>query len=387
MKIDVTIRPVTFGPKFHWFGYYDKYQFDVTGRYALGMEVDFEHRPPNQYDELNLGIIDLQDGDKWIEIGSSIAWCWQQGCMLQWRPGFESQIVWNDRVDNEFVSRILDFHSGKVITVPNAIYTLTPDGMAGVSTDFRRIQDMRPGYGYSGIADPNEHSLAPDKVGLSYVDLETGKSDLIVSVAEVASLPYPHGDISGAKHYFNHLLVSPDGSRTIFLHRWRFGSGSFHTRMMTVGLDGRNLRVVDDWGKTSHFIWRDSENILAWSWRPSEGYAFYLFNDRDGSVEPVGLRKMELNGHCSYLPDNNYGSEWILNDTYPYGNDQKMQEVYLFDPIKERRITLAKFPALDAYENDSRCDLHPRANLQGTKIMIDSAHMGGRQMFLLEMER
>ena len=38
----VTVRAITRGPKFHWFGYYDKLQFDPTGRYVLGMEVGFE---------------------------------------------------------------------------------------------------------------------------------------------------------------------------------------------------------------------------------------------------------------------------------------------------------------------------------------------------------
>ncbi len=43
---DVPVRQITRGPKFHWFGYYDKLEFDPTGRYVLGMEVDFEHRSP-----------------------------------------------------------------------------------------------------------------------------------------------------------------------------------------------------------------------------------------------------------------------------------------------------------------------------------------------------
>jgi hypothetical protein len=41
------IRALTKGPKFHWFGYYDKLQFDPSGRYVLGMEVGFEHRSPD----------------------------------------------------------------------------------------------------------------------------------------------------------------------------------------------------------------------------------------------------------------------------------------------------------------------------------------------------
>jgi len=41
-------RAITRGPKHHWFGYYDKLQFDPADRLVLGMEVDFEHRSPRR---------------------------------------------------------------------------------------------------------------------------------------------------------------------------------------------------------------------------------------------------------------------------------------------------------------------------------------------------
>ena len=46
MTPPANMRAITKGPGFHWFGYYDKLQFDPTGRFVLGMEVDFEHRRP-----------------------------------------------------------------------------------------------------------------------------------------------------------------------------------------------------------------------------------------------------------------------------------------------------------------------------------------------------
>ena len=75
------------GPKFHWFGYYDKLQFSPDNRYVLANQVDFEHRTPTPDDSIQVGMVDTQDGDDWIELGRSSAWCWQQGCMLQWLPG------------------------------------------------------------------------------------------------------------------------------------------------------------------------------------------------------------------------------------------------------------------------------------------------------------
>ena len=59
------VRQITTGPKFHWFGYYDKREFDPSGRYVLGMEVDFEHRSPAADDTIKVGMVDLEDGDRW----------------------------------------------------------------------------------------------------------------------------------------------------------------------------------------------------------------------------------------------------------------------------------------------------------------------------------
>ena len=40
----VPVRPITHGSGYHWFGYYDKLEFDPSGRYVLAMEVDFQDR-------------------------------------------------------------------------------------------------------------------------------------------------------------------------------------------------------------------------------------------------------------------------------------------------------------------------------------------------------
>ena len=255
----MSMRPITSGPKHHWFGYYDKLQFDPSSRYVLGMEVDFEHRSPTSEDVIRVGMIDLTDGDRWIELGETRAWCWQQGCMLQWIPGSDREIIWNDREGDSFVCHILDVHSGKKRTLGYPVYTVSPDGRTAIGADFRRINHMRPGYGYSGLPDPHRERLAPDDAGIYSVDLETGAATFLISIAQVAAIPDPHRDLSEAKHYFNHLLFNTDGSRFIFLHRCRWGESGFHTRMMTAAADGSNIYGVDQYGHTSHFIWRDPE--------------------------------------------------------------------------------------------------------------------------------
>ena len=296
--------------------------------------------------------------------------------------------MWNERHGDRYVCRILNVHTRESRIIGCPIYTVTPDGKFAAGTDFRRINDMRPGYGYAGIPDPHASELAPDESGIYVVPLDAdgvaeGSSNrLIVSLAQIAAIPYPHGDLSTAKHYFNHLLFNTDGTRLEFLHRWRFGSGGFHTRMVTANTDGSDVTVVDHSGKTSHFIWRDPSRILAWSDHPSHGDAFYLYRDREvENVEVVGKGQMVHNGHCTYLPN----ADWVLNDTYPLG-DERRQELYLYHVPTATKVPLGGFHAPPAYTGEWRCDLHPRANRDGTKVYIDSAHGGnGRQMYELDI--
>ena len=376
------VRAITSGPKFHWFGYYDKLEFDPESRRVLGMEVDFEHRSPRADDEIRIGMVDLADGDRWTDLGSSTAWGWQQGCMLQWIPGSSQEVIWNDREDGQYVSRILNVANGKTRTIPSAVYALAPDGTWAVSADFRRLNDTRPGYGYVGISDPNADVLAPDDVGIWKVDLATGQRELLFSVAQAAAIHNPHKDTSGFKHYFNHLLVSPDGARLIFLHRWRSpdGTGRFGTRMFTVGSNGSDPYVLDPYGRTSHFIWRDPQHVLAWARHPSHGEKFYLYRDRTEEVDVVAPELMPQNGHCTYLP----GNRWILNDTYP--DEDRLQHPYLYEVSSGRRVPLGHFRSPPEYRGEWRCDNHPRFSPDGTQVVIDSPHGGnGRQLYLIDI--
>ena len=384
------IRAVTSGPKHHWFAYYDKLEFCPEDRYLLSMEVDFEHRSPQPEDIIKTGMIDLQDSDKWIELGESRAWGWQQGCMLQWLPGSAERIIWNDREEEGFVSRILNVQTRELQTLPAPVYSITPDAKTAVYPNFSRVNDMRPGYGYSGFPDRYADQLAPSETGIFRLDLESGKTDLIIPISEIAAIPWKE-DISSNKHYFNHLLVNPDGTRFIFLHRWRTGEHQWNTRMLTANLDGTDIRVIDDCGVTSHFIWRDPGTILAWSHYP--GYdgklsksglnsGFCLFEDQPhgGNVQLAAGKEMAKDGHCTYIP----GNRFILNDSYP--DQDRKSHVMLYDNEKKAVIPVADFEMPAEYQGEWRCDLHPRASRNGKLVAVDAPYENsGRQIQLIDI--
>jgi hypothetical protein len=381
---NVPTRQITHGPKHHWFGYYDKLQFDPTNRYVLGMQVGFEHRTPRADDVMKIGMVDLTDGDRWIELGESVAWNWQQGCMLQWLPGSETEVLWNDREGGEFVCHILDVRTGQCRTMGHPIYAVSPNGRTAVTADFRRIHDVRPGYGYAGLKDPHASDLAPADSGVFHIDLETGKSRLIISLAEIAALGSIPDDQPGIKHYFNHLLFNPNGSRFIALHRWRYPDGSRKTRMITANCDGSDLRIIVPNGYASHFIWRDPKHILVQSkdWLGHTGWANFLFEDKANAVPTlIGAGILDGGGHISYLP----GSKWILNDTYPQGKE-RMQKPHLYHVATGRRIDLGQFHLPKIYSGEWRVDTHPRQSRDGRLVCIDAPVQGeGRQLHLLDI--
>ena len=50
-----------------------------------------------------------------------------------------------------------------------------------------------------------------------------------------------------------------------------------------------------------------------------------------------------------------------------------------------RRIELGSFHSPEEYTGEWRCDLHPRSSPDGRLVSIDSAHRGGRQIYLLDI--
>ena len=129
----VPTRAITRGPANHWFGYYDKREFDPTSRYVLANQTEFEGRAPTGVDSIRVGYVDTADDDRWYELGTSHAWGWQQGCMLQWVGDQGKQVLWNDREGDRFVCRIHRFADQSKQTIDYPIYTISRDGSFGKS--------------------------------------------------------------------------------------------------------------------------------------------------------------------------------------------------------------------------------------------------------------
>lgn len=86
-------------------------------------------------------------------------------------------------------------------------------------------------------------------------------------------------------------------------------------------------------------------------------------------------------GHPSYSPDRTK----VVADSY--SDRARMQEVRVMDgdERKEGVNVIAKVFAPFRYDNDTRCDLHPRWNRAGDRICFDSVWEGHRGLYIFDI--
>lgn len=377
-----TVR-VTDETAHHYFGYYDKTPWDESGRLMLGMEARFMDRNPSGCEPLTLGVIDTDQGNAWRPLAQSRAWNWQQGCMLRWLPSRPGKAVFNDRHADRYVSRILDVQSGTCEPfLDRALYDVCETNPLAATLSFERITDCRPGYGYFGLNDPNADKLQPEDDGLYLVDLSSGEVRMLVSIRGAAVA----GDVQPGpadRAWFNPIKFNPSGTRILFFHRWAAGACpghvGFQTRVMTIGLEGQDLRCLSEGCRASHFDWLDDEHLLIFLYHP-DGDGYYLINERTGEKTRVGEDAFGLDGHCLYRPQ----KDWFLTDTYPQG-ERGEQVLMLYECGTGRCIDIGRFAAMDVPDPSMRCDLHSRWDRAGRRICFDSTHEGSRQMYCVNV--
>jgi hypothetical protein len=287
--------------------------------------------------------------------------------------------MFNSITEKEPSATILDVHTGKTRTLPRPIYALSTDGKQAVSLDFARLHRLRPGYGYASYTERFADEAAPEKLGIWWMDMATGKNELVINLKQLAAFK-PDDRFKGAHHWVNHLLFNPGGTRFVFLHRWKAQDAkSWTTRMLTAKPDGSDLRIAFDDGMVSHFDWKDDTTIVAWARTKKDGNKFYTVDVLSGETKVIGADVLTQDGHCSYSPDR----RWILNDTYP--DKERMQWLMLFKVSNGRRYDLNKFHSPKQYTGPVRCDLHPRWNRDGTQVCIDGCHDAERQVYVLDV--
>ncbi len=368
----------------YFFGYYDKSPWDATDRYMLCMRAKDTWSDVSPKEKADIILIDTSlpedDKNRVRKIAETSAWNVQQSCMLQWLgPDFSSHILFNDYRDGKYATVIKEIENGEERVIPAPVYTVSADGKTALTLDFSRLYNLRPGYGYYNVPEETKGVALPDATAVWKIDLTTGGIQSLLTYKDFATFqPRPEMQEAGSVHKVNHLMLSPSGERCMVLYRWFVGERKY-TRLVTFDTaDGKNMYVLSDDDMVSHCFWKDDEHILAFENKKDGGPGYYLMKDKTQEYSHC-WPQLSNDGHPSYSPDRSL----IVTDTYP--DRARIAEVKLMDgdETKPDVRVIARVFAPFKYDNDTRCDLHPRWNHVGDKICFDSVFEGHRGLYVV----
>ena len=364
----------------YFFGYFDKSPWNKSGD-LLSQRVTFSHRQPRFGDRAELGV--LRDG-KFTAFASTLAWCWQQGCMMQFFD--EDTVIFNDFEQDKFVSRLCDYKTGRILrTYDRPIYCLSNDRSYALSLDFARLDRERPGYGYTGVWHKNLTYAAPADDGIWKIDLKTGESKLLLTYRQLRDKTAMAGVYDNVC-WVNHLLCSPDDKRFGLLFRWRsVGANTFmnwQTVFYTCGANGEDLYCLNNESMSSHYSWADDNHIVCFIARNAYGWQHYLMTDRSPVEQPLTIGSLWGDGHCTFSAD----KKWMLTDSYPWPSDYS-RRIYLRNNETAQVYLVGVFKSDSTLPGPCRCDLHPRLSADNRTICFDSVHEGRRGVYLIDVSK
>lgn len=372
----VDVRRISNPKKHEFFGYYDLKAYDLNDKRHLYCSTGFMNRLPMKDDVLELGYIDLNTGMH-KKIAETKMWNFQQGCLLQWYADSEDTVCYNTEFNggSTCIHNIVD-NTVKFTQKPCA--AISPDGRWGLSVNFGRIYDFRPGYGYVNYPDNTPETGAPEDDGVYLVDMITGESRLLISYKDCLK---NCKSLAGQKLLVNHITFNTDSSRFLFLLRnFSNGENEMLTTMITADLNG-NMEVILENTYISHYWWQDSNHILVHC-RPKEHDGLFVIEDFTKNVEEINSEWFIDDIHCVLSPDGKY----IIGDGYQSlpTNVRPMRDIYrplfIHNTYSGKTEILLKAESVVPDIPDIRCDLHARWNRKGDKISFDTTDRGFREI-------
>lgn len=373
--------------KEYFFGYYDKSPWDATGRYLLCMRANDTWSDVSPKETADIILIDTDKNeyapDRVRKIAETNAWNVQQACMLQWMgPDFQSKVLYNDFRDGTYCSVILDLTTMIEQVIKAPVYTVSINGKTALTLDFTRLYSLRPGYGYYNAPEKTKGIALPEETCVWKIDIENGTVESLLKYTDFASFQSrKEMQEDGAVHKVNHIMLNPCGQRFMVLYRWFIGQRKY-TRLITCNVDGTDMYVLSDDDMVSHCYWKSDNEIIAFENKKDSGPGYYLMKDR--TQEYIHLwPQFNNDGHPSYSPDRSL----VVTDSYP--NRARIADIKILKDIdveaNEAKV-IARVYAPFKYDNDTRCDLHPRWSRDGKQICFDSVFEGHRGLYVMDLE-
>ncbi len=389
MQTDLLIEPRKLSPAngYHFFGYYDIAAFSADSKRHLCHSVPFWNRMPRPGDAAELGVYEVASGD-YRSFASTRTWNFQQGAMLQWIPALgDSTIFFNDLDERgQYRGVVSDIRAGHRHFLDLPAASLDRLGRWALGINFSRLYAYRPGYGYCHKSDPFKADPHPDDDGVFLIDMESGASELSLSLQTIWELLEGSVDSEdGEKILINHITFNPSATRYLLLARVMKPTPPWLTTAITANRDGSDPKILFLNTNASHYWWSSDEELIIWGKKNGhERQHLYRIHEPNSAFETINDDFFEADGHCSVSPD----GEWLLYDSYPnMATAERWQSLYLYHLQKRQGVELGQFGSMEWPDGngDLRCDLHPRWAPDGRTISFDSTHDGHRALYMADL--
>lgn len=356
----------------YFFGYYDMRADDGSGRH-LCHRVRFADRLPGAQDVAELGYLENR---VFTPFAKTTAWNFQQGAMLEYHPCEKDTVFYNTVRGGKFVTAMQNFASGEIRYADRPSACHSPDGKWGLSVNFGRIFDFRPGYGYAGMEDANREVCAPADDGIYLSDLENGTSGMLFPLSVLAPIS---GFAADEKLLVNHITFSPDSNRFLFLLRnFPNGKSPWLTSLMIGNRSGEVYTLLPA-TYVSHYFWLSPDEVVAHctvATVAGDKKSLFRLNVVTGEAKEYDMPYFTQfpNGdiHCRLAPD----GENIIGDGYEFGGYRRVME-YRVATGESRELFAARSPK--PANPDIRCDLHVRCVSDGW-VSYDTTERGIREI-------
>ncbi|TCK62360.1 glycosyl transferase [Seleniivibrio woodruffii] len=352
-----------------FFGYYDKFPQQNNNILFYSTPLKTSELPsPNV--PLKICIYDTIDSTARIAT-TTMSYNWQQGCRAHWID--TNKFIYNDFVENSYQAIVFDIKQNRKIMQYDKPVQDSYKDIYFLSLNYRRLRTLRPDYGYYNLPGMSKKELQSlDNDGVWYVDMRTGKSNLLIKFNDIIDMN--EESLSGVLHKINHVMISPDGDKFVFMHRW-FCNNKKYDRLFLSDLKG-NTRLLADYGMVSHYSWVTNDVLFGYMAGP-EGNGYYSINVNDGAI--MKFKDLNIRQYGDGHPSCNKSG--FITDTYPDKGRIQYLLRYSFD--NNDYECLGEFFHGVSYSNESRCDLHPRYNHEYRSVFFDSIFTGRRQLYMM----
>lgn len=326
------------------------------------------------YDFVNIIIKDLHSNNEKV-IGKSKAFNWQLGTRAMWLD--DDRIVYNDFDGVKYIGCVYSLANERIVqTLGFPIQDYCSKGFF-LGVNYQRLRSFAKEYGYYCInemidADYDDY----DNDGIWYIDAETGKTELLLSIRRIINYKTEERFLKG-KHFVNHIMINPNGESFIFIHRYYVGKERYDRLMY---YDFKELKCLLPEKHQSHYCWLN--NYMVFGYGEYNGHwGFHIVKVDDGKVEKCAelTRVHPKDGHPTICDD------WVVVDSYPYLSRMQILSAYNFKTHKYIDL-LEVFHDLK-HKGYNRCDLHPRFSNDGKRVYFDTIYTGKRMLCYVDISK